>query len=130
MKLFDYIFYRVAKKYYKRDGRDAFTAVLVVSIIQIELLADLFIILTKFFVPPSATTEYIKYGRILGIVIAVVFLIINYFYFKGKYWIFSNQWKESETPSQHFMRGCLVILAIISPVIIFILFAIFAGKHS
>lgn len=123
MNLFEYIFYRIAKHYYKRDGSSAFGAVAVLSIIQGMLMIDLFLIIRVMFLRQSDIQGYVKYGRIIGIVLSIMILILNYFYFRTKYWRLSDRWREKESadPTLRKMRGWLVIFAIILPFVLFLL---------
>ena len=129
MKLFEYIFYRIAKYFYKRDGSDAIRALGIVSVIQGVLLADLLIIFLKLFVPGSVSEEYVKYGRIVGTAVALGLMFINYQYFKKKYWMLSDRWRESETSLQRKIRGWLVVFLIFAPFLILILLGTVFGRR-
>mgnify|MGYP001582875045 CR=1 FL=1 len=122
MNLFEYIFYRIAKFYYKRDGSTAFRAVGILSLIQLMLVVDFFLMIRVLFLHQSDVQGYVKYGRTIGIVLAIILMVLNYFYFKNKYWRLSDRWreKESEDPTLR-TRGWLVVLAIILPFALYLL---------
>ncbi|WP_285010107.1 hypothetical protein [Pedobacter faecalis] len=116
MIVFDYIFYRVAKFFYKKDGIDAFRAVCTVSMIQgLTFGAFVFSILRMIF-GLSETAKHVNSSGGVGIAIGVILLTLNYLRYKGKYWRFAERWKDSETEQQRKLRGALVILAIVLPV--------------
>jgi hypothetical protein len=124
MKLFEYIFYRIAKFYYKRDGSRAFGAVAVVSVMQGVLFADIMIVVLNLFVENATRSEYVKYGRPIGYLLAFSLIAFNYWYFKDTYWKLSDRWREKETSAQRRMRGYLVVLSIFTPFILLILLGI------
>ena len=123
MILFDYIFYRIAKFYYKRDGSSAFRAVAILSVLQGMLIVDLFLLIRILFLNQSDVQDYIKYGRMIGIALAILLIVLNYFYFRNRYWKLSDQWreKEKENPMIRNARGWLVIFAIILPFLLYFL---------
>jgi hypothetical protein len=123
MRLFEYIFYRIAKHYYKRDGSTAFGAVAVLSLIQLMLITDFLLLIRVLFLHQSDVQDYVKYGRTIGGTLAVIMMVVNYFYYKNKYWRLSDRWRQRETedPTLRKTRGWLVILAIILPFALYLL---------
>lgn len=116
MTIFDYIFYRVAKFFYKKDGIDAFRAVCTVSMIQgITLGAIIFSIMRLVDEFPNIIIHLKGSGQI-GIVVGIIFLARNYFRYKGKYWHFAERWKNTESAQQRKLRGVLVVIAILIPI--------------
>ena len=96
MNLVEYIFYRVAKFYYKRDGSSAFRAVAVLSVMQGMLIVDLFLLIRVLFLHQSDVQDYVKYSRIIGIALAILLIALNYLHFKDKYWVNVKSWGVSE----------------------------------
>ncbi|UXE67867.1 MAG: hypothetical protein KA713_04485 [Chryseotalea sp. WA131a] len=123
MNLVEYIFYRVAKFYYKRDGSSAFRAVAVLSVMQGMLLVDLLLLIRVLFLHQSDVQGYVKYGRMIGVALAVLLIALNYFHFRGKYWKLSDRWREKEkdNPALRKTRGWLVVFAIILPFLLYLL---------
>ena len=123
MEIFDNIFYRVAKFYYKRDGSSAFRAIGIVSYMQAAVVVDIFLFIRVLFLRHLDFQPYLKYGRTIAIVLALVVMTLNYFYFKDKYWRLSDRWREQEieNPSLRKMRGLLVVLGIVLPFVLFLL---------
>ena len=123
MNLFEYIFYRLAKFFYKRDGSTAIRAVGILSLIQILLLVDFFLFIRVLFLHQSDVQSYVKNGRTIGGVLAIIIMVLNFLYFKDRYWKLSDRWRQRETdePTLSKTRGWLVVLALVLPWILFLL---------
>jgi len=123
MDLFEYIFYRIAKFFYKRDGSTAIRAIGILSLIQLMLIVDFFLLIRVLFLHQADVQGFVKYGRTIGGVLAIVIVALNFFYFRDKYWRLSDRWrqKEADEPALYRTRGWLVVLAIILPWVLFIL---------
>lgn len=122
MIIFDYIFFRVAKFFYKKDGVDAFRAICTVSLIQTLILGKLFFWIVKLkywrfdhFIHLPIQVKYFAY------VIALIIIFFNYIRYRKKYWRFSEKWKDTETQSQRKLRGVLVVSAILLPFLLIFL---------
>jgi hypothetical protein len=128
MRILDYIFYRIAKFYYKKDGRSAFRAIAIISFLEGALAVNLFLIVRIIFFKQSDFEKYIKYGSFIGVCIGIFLLVFNYFHFKEKYWKLSERWREEERVDLllRSKRGWLVIVGIVSPFLLYVLlFVIF-----
>jgi amino acid transporter len=116
MILFDYIFYRVAKFFYKKDGIDAFTGLCTVGLIQGLTVGVLAFSILRSIYGLSETAKITKGSGLIGVSIGVLFLIFNYLRYKGKYWRFAEKWTDNETQQQKEVRGLLVVMAILLPI--------------
>ncbi len=117
MILFNYIFYRAAKFLYRYDGNEAFRSIGLVSLFQTLLIFGIVGGVSRFCFPLNETAKYANLvGKMSGVVV-VVLMIINYIYYKNKYSIFEERWGESESQSTRRIRGILVILALLTPII-------------
>jgi hypothetical protein len=123
MNLFEYIFYRIAKFFYRGDGSAAIRAVAILSLVQILLVVDFFLLIRILSLQQSDVQGYAKFGRLFGGIIALVIVTLNTFHFRGKYWRLADRWRqaEEENPNLHGLRGWLVILAVILPFALFLL---------
>ncbi|MDB5014386.1 MAG: hypothetical protein JWQ25_2588, partial [Daejeonella sp.] len=90
MIVFDYIFYRVAKFFYKKDGIDAMRAITIVAVIQGLTLGAVMFSILRLKYDLSQTLEYKKLSGQVGIVIFVILLLCNYLRYKSKYWRFAE----------------------------------------
>lgn len=132
MTFFDYIFYRIAKFYYKRDGLDSYGSIIILSIIQGLLIMEIVTILLRM---TYSINEIAKYkvpipAAKIGMGLGVVLIVLNYFRYKGRYWKLSDRWREVGTPTERTVKGWLVVVAIIVPFIILILLGTGIGKHN
>lgn len=121
MKVFDYIYYRIAKFYFKRDGSSAFRAISILSILQCLLFSELIFFIIRIYVPISETEKYSKLSGNIGVAVALIFLLLNYLRYKGKYWQLSERWKNSDSPLIFKLKGLLVVLVILLPFIILVI---------
>lgn len=121
MSWFDYMYYRIGKFYYKRDGRSVMGALVIVSLTQMALAGGISILILRFFFSGDQIASSPVKGREIGIVIGLIVLILNYFRYKGSYWKLSDRWREKETPAQQRIRGWLVVLSIFGSIALSIL---------
>ena len=117
MKIFNYIFYRIAKVHYKLDGSEAIRAIGFLSFFQVLLLGCMLIGSMRLCYPVSETIQFSKFIGKIGGIIVLIFMGLNYKYYKNKYNIFDNKWGNTETPTQKWLRGFLVFLAILAPIL-------------
>ena len=110
--IFDYIFYRVAKSYYKRDGRFAMTALISVTTTQIMPASAVVIFIQKCFYSRAITASYSKLEACLFVAFMLFALFLNHLRYKDKYFRLRERW-EQETKVQKHIRGIAVVIAII-----------------
>jgi hypothetical protein len=121
---FDYIFYRVAKFYFKWDKRNGFTAICAVSMVQSLIIVDILTFTIRLFYERDITHKYSGIARNIGVFIVIFFLIINYLKYYGKYFKYKNYWKE-ESRNEFYYRGIFVIFSLIIPWIPIILIGVY-----
>ena len=115
MILFDYVYYRLNKFYYKWDGENGTTSSIGVSMLQSLLIVNTVIVILKICISKQQLQhngENLKFGYIL------LFIILNIYNFKfrynNKYALFKEYWKD-ETKKQKIQRGFMVVLALVLP---------------
>lgn len=121
---FDYIFYRVARFYFKWDKRHGITAISAVTMIQALIISDVIGFIGKLIYNRSVTQNYVAEVKLVGISLFLILLFFNYRKYYGKYFKYKNYWKE-ETKKEQFKRGVLVIFSLIIPWIPLILMGIY-----
>lgn len=122
--IFDYIYYRLNKFYYKWDGENGTTSAIGISMFQSMLIGNVITLLLKIIL----TMEQLKTNsRTLIFFIIIIFItlvIYNYFFrYKNKYLVIKERWKD-ETNKDKIQRGILVILALVSPWVFIIILAV------
>ncbi|TPG32647.1 hypothetical protein EAH81_25525 [Flavobacterium pectinovorum] len=127
--IFDYTYYRIAKFYFKRDGLSAFTALLTVSLIYAFFLMDFFFLgKDLFFYTEKGNQVYLLEKIVLLSILFLIFLY-NKKRYKGKYFLFREKWsKESNKEKQ--IKGVLVILFIVSPLLLLLVIANAFGRTN
>ena len=111
MVIFDYIFYRVAKAYFKRDGSSAITALISVSTVQCMLPSAFLLLLQKSFYSRESTHTYAKYEALFFVVCLLFALFLNHIKYKKMYFQLRDRW-AGESNSDRVFRGIGVVLTI------------------
>ena len=112
--VFDYIYYRMTKFYFKWDGKEGITAIIGIGMIQGLLVADIIIFFSKLYMDRSDTSPYAQQISFAFAALTAIMIFINYLRYNGKYDILSLKW-DKETKSQSYYRGVMVLLALILP---------------
>ncbi len=110
-KIFDYIFYRVTKAYFKIDGRTGATGVAAVSLMQILILLNLFFFVLKF--KFGSTFISIEYRRLISMIMGLVFtsiFIFNGIKYHKKFSTLKSRWGNENAFRQNF-RSLLIIIS-------------------
>lgn len=111
--ILDYTFYRTAKRHFKRDGIDAFTAKLTITfILSLYCIPFIIYIIDLFKLKPNLNIEIILY---IFINFIIYFLVkIRY---KNKYLILRDKW-INEKKSEKYLGEIYIILFFFSPLLL------------
>jgi hypothetical protein len=112
MVFFDYIWFRIAKLYIRRDS-DGITASAVLAISQGVFVGDIIHIILKS--TGSSKAFYESSFSKIEIGITLLLLVINYFNYRKKYWTLRERWKDDD---KSFLKGILVILILATPLVL------------
>lgn len=120
--ILDYTYYRISKKYFKRDGSQSITALLTLTlIISLYILFLFFAVLFSFFevTDRDNTPVWEK-----AIVLSIMFLIFLYNKkrYNNMYFVFRERW-INESKTLKIRNGIFVIFFIISPLILIVILA-------
>ena len=108
---FDYIYYRIAKAYYKWDGRTGTTGIAAVTMIQMFLIIDIFALVSKFFFKP-----YVQQVSVVFILVIAIIFVFNYWKYNGSFNKFKGHWKN-ESEKRRIWKGLLIALSFFIPLI-------------
>ncbi|WP_113662737.1 hypothetical protein [Pedobacter nanyangensis] len=122
-KIFDYIYYRINKAYFKWDGRNGITSIIGLSMIQSMLIADCFAIIIKQIFDRDQLIPFAKTIAAGWTIIFFIFLVWNFFRYKDKYNFLKNKWK-TETKTIRIIRGWAVFGSLVLPWLILFLFVV------
>jgi DMSO/TMAO reductase YedYZ heme-binding membrane subunit len=111
LRLFNYYFYRIAKAYYKWDGKEAATAVVGLSLLQFFLLTAVIIPVSRLFFSRVETAPYAKDLGLLAAGFIILLSLYNSYKYRDQYAVLQVQWR-AETATQRRFRGAMVVLAI------------------
>jgi len=114
--VFDYAFYKIVKVYKRWDGYDGDTAKWGLVLVQMMVILDILGIPYLEFFNKAERQAFNKYGVIIIIVLVIGLYIFNSNRYKGKYFSLDEKWKN-ETKKQKIVRGLLVILMMLIPLL-------------
>jgi len=117
--IFEYLYYRITKAYYKWDGEEGVTAIIAISMLQTLLIGDLAIIIIRFFFDRSETFEYAKIASGIGIGIFFVLCFFNFRKYRKKFNEYQVKW-GNENKVKRIIRGILIIFLLTIPWLIII----------
>lgn len=111
--MFDYTFYRTAKRHFKRDGSDSSTAILTITFIVCLYCIPLydFIIVNILGFNLSSLNN-----KIILILIALIVFFITKKRYKGKYFIFREKW-INETKTEKLLGVLLIVIFFFLPLL-------------
>ena len=127
MKYLDYIYYRVTKAYMKWDGETGITGIMSVSLIVSMLFIDLYGIIHLTFFFDKYGNQYKEAGKPIVVVLMLLITLIFYIRYRKQYKELKIKWKY-ETKNQKLIRGFLVILAILLPIVLPMLYLALFGE--
>jgi membrane protein YdbS with pleckstrin-like domain len=111
---FEYIYFSVAKTYYKWDGKTGATGIVAVMLIQVVMICDLIFVVRKFFPNESLLSPYASYVGILVLVLFAAFGFMNFGIYSQRYIDLKKHW-QGEAKNLKLTKGFLVFLSIVFP---------------
>lgn len=110
---FDYIYYRLAKLYFKTEGKGSIAPIALITLIQIFICID-FLSLVYFEILSKAfSRQTVGLSKFLYVIVAILLLIYNYRRYKDKFCSFNERWNR-ETKRVKITKGIMIFLFIIS----------------
>jgi hypothetical protein len=115
----DYIYYRFTKFYLKSDGRTGVRSLMAVSMVYSMCLFDVFMIIIHILNVREKVVDTVGAKNIgtLAFVLFLVFNLISYFQYTGKFNSFKVKWKD-ESPSDYRKNGWLAVIAVLLPIVV------------
>jgi hypothetical protein len=115
----DYIYYRFTKFYLKSDGRTGVRSLMAVSMVYSMCLFDVFMIIIHILNVREKVVDTVGAKNIgtLAFVLFLVFNLISYFQYNGKFNSFKVKWKD-ESPSDYRKNGWLAVIAVLMPIVV------------
>lgn len=114
MTLFDYMFYRLAKFYYRWDRRTAITAIIALSFAQACALGWVWVSLLRSAYSRQETAPYSKSFSAVGTVTLVALILLNGWRYHNRYVLLRERW-QGEAPVLRVLKGSGVLLLLVLP---------------
>ena len=115
MVLFDNLFYRMTRLFFKYDGKEGFSAIGYLSMVQLVWALVCFFELKRAL---TGTTRLEAWqganGRVVLVVPVVVLLYLNHRRYRHAYERLHSRW-QNETELQGFLRGLGALVLFLSP---------------
>jgi hypothetical protein len=114
--LFDYIWYRIAKVYYKWDS-DGMTASAFLSLSQGVLLGNIihFASLRLGFYDFVYHNKNLEFLSNIEVIIGFVLLFLNYRLYQKRYWICRDRWLKEGKGLSYYLKALAVLAFLILP---------------
>jgi len=119
--VFDYIYYRTAKFYYKWDRETGLTAILALTGMQALFIAEAIMIPLDLIYPMSVTRQYAK---LCGYITVGIIILIGFFNFRIYYNQYGRIKSKWENEARSLIKGYLVVFILAVPWMILIFGAI------
>lgn len=113
IKRMDYIYYRIAKFFYKSDGNIAMGALVILSMSEVLILSGILTLICRLFYTLEQIRNF-NIGGKEGVIVYFLLIVVNYLYYRNKYEILKERW-DNESERQQRLRGILVVIAIFLP---------------
>jgi hypothetical protein len=123
MQAIDYIFYRTARFFYKKDGSSAHRALILLSAFQSLVIIEIVFVLVFSFYTREELSQFIIVAKYTGGAVYLVIFFLNMWKYKGKYLNFRDKWSNEGIKIKR-QRGFLLVIALIIPWIVLIVFGI------
>jgi arginine exporter protein ArgO len=119
---FDYVYYRLCLVYRFFRDPEAFSAIIIVSMIKTLLISDCVLAIILVIMKVDGLNSF---SSALGSAAALLFFVCFYFdwrHYKNRFQILHNRW-SSETSALKMVKSLLVVITVVVPWIPPILFA-------
>ncbi|TDM00458.1 MAG: hypothetical protein C4K58_04430 [Flavobacteriaceae bacterium] len=113
--IFDYVYFRIARYFFKRDGYEASTATHVITLIVFMFLLGISLITSDSIL--KLRNSNVKLPFWIKLIMFAIIFVIQYFVdkrYKGKYEEYAERWGD-EKDSVKFFKGILVLIFISTP---------------
>jgi hypothetical protein len=124
MKIFDYLFFRVAKAYYKWDKSEANTAVIAISFTQFLILFTIPVAVSRCFYTRTELAPNAKHYAYVGAGILVILILVNSYRYNNKYNFYLKRWSD-QSKNIKFLGGVFTLAMLLVPLIMALALAIF-----
>ena len=114
--IFDYTFYRTAKRHFKSDGANAFTATLAISFIVFLFFVPLFDFIMTFL---FGNTNLLFNKILISLFGILIFFLVKKKY-NGKYFSFRDKW-INETKREKLFGEILIVIFFFSPLLLMLI---------
>ncbi len=123
MQTMDYIFYRTAKFFYKKDGASAHRALILLSAFQSLVIIEVVSIIFFSFFSREEASRFTSISKFLGGTICVIVFFLNMWKYRGKYMQFRDRWSNEEIIIKR-QRGILLVVVLTIPWLVLVVLGI------
>ena len=110
---FDYIYYRLAKLYFKTDGARSLTPLVLITLVQIFIFIDIISLINFEVWLKFVSKERLSFAKWVYAIVYFLLLYLNYRRYKDKFEIFNERW-NGESKRVKIIKGSLILLFLIS----------------
>lgn len=106
----DYMYYRVAKFFFKKDGELATRATIFVSSFKLLIIVDFTLLAMRCWLSKAQINQYNTLAKISIGILLLVIIIIDDYQFKNNYRLYEKYW-EAENRSIYVAKGILIVIS-------------------
>jgi len=110
--LFDYLYYRLGKLYFKTEGKSTLAPVYIIALSEILIFMDIMFCIYLIFCNRSVSKTFVhQYLHQIELLYAIAFVLLtmyNYKRYKNKYELFREKW-QGESKSTKVVKGLLIV---------------------
>jgi len=117
MNLLNYIYYRVAKTYYRWDGESGITGVMAVALFVSLVLIDILGIIYLNAFSNEFRLENKENAKFVGFILTTGIIILSLKKYKNKFSFFEKKWGNEER-NKKIRNGVLIVLLLLLPIVI------------
>jgi uncharacterized membrane protein YidH (DUF202 family) len=116
----DYMFFRIERVYFKREGEGTFTATMIISLFLMLSILCPFLVFARNFYGTSFLQSNSTLLSILVITLQLIFLIITYIRYRKVGKSLNLKWGNEKEPDKT-NHGILIVIVLLSPLILLFL---------
>ena len=122
-KPLDYMFYRLAELFVRKDGSQAIRAIVFLSMMQAAWLLSALLPLAKKLAGQAFLDEHPHFSRTVTTPVVLVVIFLTYQRYSYQFYKIAEGWRHKETRLQRVLRGVIIFLALVSSLIMLLIFS-------
>lgn len=116
----DYVCYRIARKYFKKDGVSSDRAIITLAFFYSLNVWNLAAVCVRLFFNRQQTSQYVTESKVIGMLILVGLYFLFWRHYKDRYLELRERYGSEPRPKK-IVNGILMMVVLLTPLLIAIL---------